>query len=196
MKSIIHLPTWQKAEDALISQDESYIVVLRDDYKYGNIYNLVEAAYEEDFYYLQPRKQSTPEDPILASLCKIVNAKMYDDYIVLNQVIGHKRGGNLSDIEVHTQGDFYPVSLQQDRPIEQRNFIDHINGKLFDGCQFLALKFCNGEMELCTNSIGYYADPRDHNVLAIKRCNIFEEYSKKLWKEENQFEEIKKLLDI
>lgn len=140
-------------------------------------------------------KQSTPTDPVLAKLCELAGAKMYDDYVILSCFFGI--GETLADEIVYTQGNIYKILMQQDRPIEQRNRVDYIDGKITDTPSTVMIGFYNGNHELIGDGGGYYIDIRQGSISIICYLNnAFEEYSKHLRNEENKFEEIKKLLNL
>ena len=143
MKKCYNIKTWeeQKSYNGLsatdhinvtISFDESYIsfnsyTKIDEDFIYESKDRLDRLG---DYYHNTSKKieQSTPTDPVLARLCELTGAKMYDDYVVLS--------------------------------IFDKNISD------------------------------------DNNEYEILDTTAFEEYSKHLRKEENKFEEIKKLLNL
>lgn len=150
-----------------------------------------------DYYHNTSKKieRSTPTDPILARLCELTRGKMYGDYVVLSCFTGI--GKTLADQIVYTQGDVYKILMQQDKPIEQRNHVDYIDGKITDTPLTLMIGFYNGNHDLIGDGVGYYRDIRSGDISILEYLNnAFEEYSKHLRNEENKFEEIKQLLNL
>ena len=100
MKKCYNIKTWeeQKSYNGLcatehinvtISLDESYIsfnsyTKIDQDFIDKSQYDL--DRYGDCNFYNTSKKieQSTPTDPVLARLCELTGAKMYDDYVVLS----------------------------------------------------------------------------------------------------------------
>lgn len=180
MKKCYNIKTWEEQKYVLIDLSEKNILI--------PTYHLTERK-------LEKMQQSTPTDPILAKLCELTGAKMYGDYVVLSYFTGI--GETLKDEIVYTQGNIYKILMQQDKPIEQRNSVDYINGKITDEPSTVMIGFYNGNHELIGDGGGYYIDIRKGSINIIYYLNnAFEEYSKHLRNEENKFKEIKQLLNL
>jgi hypothetical protein len=147
MKKCYNIKTWKKIKDVMISLDKRMI------YRYshsssGHIFT------------------STPTDPVLAKLCKLTGAKMYGDYIIINNryYMTHSESGDLFYGDIVSVGfGGYPIP-------------DY----------YYDLRVIGGEYPL--------QDCR--HFIEKKVGNIFEEYSKFLRQEENKWEEVKKILNL
>ena len=77
MKKCYNIKTWKKQKNVMISLNENYLSVLKSKTPYEKL----DIKFEIEAYFYD---KSTPTDPILAKLCKLTGAKMYGDYIIIN----------------------------------------------------------------------------------------------------------------
>jgi hypothetical protein len=111
-------------------------------------------------------EKSIPSDPILAKLCKLTGAKIYKDYVVL-ELVSREYTALTGE-----PGTIYHITGRQGLTTEQWCIIDS------DGD--------NRGYNLCTW----------HDAEYRKHTNIFDEYSKFLRKQDNQFQEFATLFNI
>jgi hypothetical protein len=156
MKKCYNIKTWEEQKDAMISLSEKYITI-------SKIYN---KGCSGEFFNNEYIDKSTPTDTILAKLCELTGAKMYGDYIIINNryYMTHSESGDLFYGDIVSVGfGGYPIP-----------------GYYYD------LRVIGG---------GYPLQDCRH-FIEKKAGNIFEEYSKFLRQEENKWEESKKLLNL
>ncbi len=180
MKKCYNIKTWEDITDrTMISLAEDCIFVVHkdgsiDDTEYPEFierklstFEMIERMIEnDDACYNSVIKQSTPNDPILAKLCELTGAKMYGDYIIINNryYMTHSESGDLF------YGDIVLVGFGG-HPIPYYSY---------------DLRVIGGEYPL--------QDFR--HFIEKKVGNIFEEYSKFLRQEENKWEEVKELINL
>ena len=85
MKKCYYFPTWEEQKCVLIDIDNDYIMVNKSglsDFCNSIEYDIIKKSKSFERFFLE-----TPSDPILQKLCELTGAKMYGDYIVLNDFI-------------------------------------------------------------------------------------------------------------
>jgi hypothetical protein len=214
MKKCFYFPTWEE-KNVMISLDESY-VIFKDDICNikDNVLDFIHNSLDEDslkIYFSSTSmhggygdarrnisriidnkdftnfiEKSTPSDPILAKLCELTGAKMYVDYVVLDSAITE-------------------VMIETEIACESQDFTVFC-GDIFQDDElkkYLAIKRKDYEMNfntMCMLDIIDNIQIRDPEVYLIfyeiLYCNIFQEYSKFLRKEENKWEELRVLLSF
>jgi len=156
MKKCYNIKTWEEIEDVTISLDEKYISII-------TTYN---KGCSGEFFSNKYIDKSTPTDPILAKLCELTGAKMYEDYIIINNryYMTHSESGDLF------YGDIVLVGFGG-HPIPYYSYDLRVIG-------------------------GGYPLQDCRHFIEKKAGNIFEEYSKFLRGEENKWEQVKELLNL
>jgi hypothetical protein len=166
MKKCYNIKTWEEITDVMISLSEKYITI-------SKIYN---KGCSGEFFNNEYIDKSTPTDTILAKLCELTGAKMYGDYIILEET-------TYMDAKV-LRGDIYAYYTM-------RNFTTYMILLLIDK---------KVPMDVFYNKIIPLKKEAYFKPLIKKpgegNTNIFEEYSKFLRQEENKWEEVKKILNL
>ena len=177
MKKCYYFPTWKEQKDVMISLDEKTILFVNA--VKTNLYALTQIIeHNQDSLIIAKKiardgletmiiEQSTPSDPILAKLCELTGAKMYGDYMILDEEL-------MGWID-YTVGD-----------VLTSNLVDDNYDKIAD------IKLLN---QVRHESTGYYSSifletPTNDGY----KLNIFQEYSKFLRNEESKWEEVKKIV--
>jgi hypothetical protein len=175
MKKCYYFLTWEEQKDVMIDLGGQCIVLLND-----LQFETRKDIGIDDCVRDWQRQISTPSDPILAKLCELAGVKMYGGYAVLDK------------IRLHCSPNY-----------NEWNKYDRFSGDLIEfdsrewGCRCnQKFEHCKGCLRLCNKEFekdwGYNSDW--YTVETV--CNIFQEYSKFLRKEENKWEEVKKVLDL
>ena len=105
MKKCYNIKTWEDITDRImIGAKKDCIFIVHKD---GSVYDfftdsgddvekklstfemLERMIYHDDAYLNLAIKQSTPTDPVLAKLCELTGAKMYDDYVMFQDCENH-----------------------------------------------------------------------------------------------------------
>lgn len=166
MKQCYNIKTWEEQKNVMISLNEKEIFYQK------TVWNPTKTKLLKRNIYIQ---QSTPTDPILAKLCELTGAKMYEDYIILEEATYMDAKVLIGDIYV-----YYTI-----REWEVFRYyiilIDKIIGSY-------------NSYEIPLEKEEYFKPliekPGESNT------NIFEEYSKFLREEENRWEEVKNILKL
>ena len=220
IKKIIHIKTGEDITDrtTIGAKGDCIFIVHKDgsvdddfltdsgDYvekKLSTFEMLKRMIYHDDACRNSVIKQSTPTDPVLAKLCELTGAKMYDDYLLLDIIeVTYREDTILENIGHHLiTGDIvrilYTPWLSQNQN-DTRTLEEYLESISETGVA------CQKDLKtyFVFKGIDTYYDytrkPIYEGKHGKKRIigNIFHEYSKHLRNEENKFEEIKKLLNL
>ncbi len=147
---------------------------------------------QKEFFSNEYIDKSTPTDPILTKLCELTGAKMYGDYIVLDDIENILLTGDIVRI-------LYTNWLSKDSD-DTRTLEEYLESKSHTGIA------CNKDFETYLIFAGYDKYSGDNYITRSihegkhgrKRItgNIFQEYSKFLRQEENKWEEVKELINL
>ena len=198
MKKCFDFPTWKEIRSAIISLDEDFILVPKKglDSVYFNTGNDFEQSAHGQYLSL-----SVPIDQTLVKLCELTGAKMYEDYIVLQEnqgAITEKYSFNcvgdasFKDYYVDYYYKTYLSCFEDEinldfKIIKRYELTRDKNHTCKEGCK----KFFNQLGEVSIEDLEDGHRSRDAVI-----GNIFEEYSKFLRKEESKWEEIKEIFNF
>jgi hypothetical protein len=211
MKKCYYFPTWEEKKDVMISLDNEEIFFKERTSFYSPIDGNITITYEitEQF------KQSTLSDPILAKLCELTGAKMYDDYIVLKPekniyyCKSKKIVENLLNFKDKIIKEEYDFSNYQKELTDI--FLNDNKENVVKLAWYPYSTINHNIQKLNKEELKEYLEKEEYNIellnkkvcginqlkqLTISIFDLFQEYSRFLRGEENKFKEIAENLDI
>lgn len=180
MKKCYYFPTWEEQKCVLIDIDNDYIMVNKSglsDFCNSIEYDIIKKSKSFERFFLE-----TPSDPILQKLCELTGAKMYGDYIVLNDFI--------ATLQAYQQKELKEYTLYTGAIIEIGVYDRYVGYQTSEA----RYKIVNNRHNFQYVEDYCLINSSDNGYKYL--LNIFEEYSKFLRKEENKWGEAKKILKI